>query len=138
MSTNSTSSNEFEVNLIGCSIGDHGCKFLVRGLYKCVKPQSKVTSKLALSLVDNNIHEEGAHHIAQLLKNTSLVCRLNLSSNPLAEGGLNSLCEALSTNTTLEYLSLSYCSLTIHKKKWTLAQSTSKYKYLSNLSQIVG
>ena len=56
------------------------------------------------------------YHIAQLLKNTSVVCKLTLSGNPIGEGGLKSLCEALSTNTTLEHLDLNSCSLHISEE----------------------
>ena len=66
------------VNLNGCSIGDQGCKFLVRGLYKCLNAQSKITSQLTLHLSNNDIHEEGIHHIAQLLQNTSVVRELEV------------------------------------------------------------
>ena len=99
------------VNLIGCSIGDQECKFLVRGLYKCLNAQSKITSPLNLDLWNNDIHEEGIHHIAQLLQSTSVVRELALTDNPIGDGGLKSLCEALSTNTTLEKLDLAYCSI---------------------------
>ena len=99
------------VDLADCSIGDQGCKFLVRGLCKCLNDQSKITSPLDLDLFDNNIHEEGIHHIAQLLQNTSVVRELVLTHNPIGDGGLKSLCEALSANTTLEELNLAYCSI---------------------------
>ena len=99
------------VNFNYCSIGDQGCKFLVRGLYKCLNAQSKIPSQLDLYLRDNDIHEEGIHHIAQLLQNTSVVRKLELSGNPIGDGGLKRLCEALSTNTTLEELDLPYCSI---------------------------
>ena len=56
------------------------------------------------------------YHIAQLLQNTTVVCKLALSSNSIGEGGLKSLCEALLTNTTLEHLDLVYCSLTISEE----------------------
>ena len=97
------------VYLNGCSIGDQGCKFLVRGLYKCLNAQSKITSKLNLD--SNDIHEEGIHHIAKLLQNTSVVRELVLTRNPIGNGGLKRLCEALSTNTTLEKLDLACCSI---------------------------
>ena len=99
------------VYLAGCSIGDQECKFLVRGLCKCLNAQSKITSQLNLILNSNDIHEEGIHHIAQLLQNTSVVRMLGLDHNPIGDGGLKSLCEALSTNTTLEELLLAYCSI---------------------------
>ena len=97
--------------LARCSIDDHGCKFLVRGLCKCLNAQSKITSQLNLDLYFNDIHEEGIHHIAQLLQNTSVVRKLDLTHNPIGDGGLKRLCEALSTNTTLEELRLAYCSI---------------------------
>ena len=99
------------VYLKSCSIGDQGCKFLVRGLCKCLNDQSKITSQLNLYLRYNDIHEEGIHHIAQLLHNTSVVRKLVLYVNPIGDGGLKRLCEALSTNTTLEVLYLVYCSI---------------------------
>ena len=99
------------VYLEGCSIGDHECKFLVRGLCKCLNAQSKITSPLDLNLFNNDIHEEGIHHIAQLLQTTSVVKMLALTHNPIGDGGLKRLCEVLSTNTTLEVLSLAYCSI---------------------------
>ena len=99
------------VYLRGCSIGDQGCKFLVRGLCKCLNDPSKITSPLDLELFNNDIHEEGIHHIAQLLQNTSVVRKLVLNHNPIGDGGLKRLCEALSTNTTLEELNLTNCSI---------------------------
>ena len=92
------------VNLNSCSIGDQECKFLVRGLCKSLNAQSKITPQLNLYLWNNDIHEEGIHHIAQLLQNTSVVRMLDLTHNPIGDGGLKRLSEALSTNTTLEKL----------------------------------
>ena len=99
------------VDLANCSIGDQECKFFVRGLYKCLNAQSKITSQLNLVISINDIHEEGIHHIAQLLQNTSVVRKLVLTHNPIGDGGLKRLCEALSTNTTLEELALADCSI---------------------------
>ena len=98
-------------NLGRCSIGDQGCKFLVRGLCKCLNAQSEITSQFNLNLFINDIHEEGIHHIVQLLQNTSVVRELDLTLNPIGDGGLKRLCEALLTNTTLEELDLGYCSI---------------------------
>ena len=99
------------VYLANCSVGDQECKFLVRGLFKCLLAQSKITSQLNLDISSNDIHKEGLHHIAQLLQNTSVVRDLVLIGNPIGDGGLKRLCEALSTNTTLEELALAYCSI---------------------------
>ena len=88
-----------------------GASFLFRGLYKCLNAELITTSKLTWVLRNNDIHEEGIHHIAQLLQNTSVVRKLVLTGNPIGDGGLKRLCEALSTNTTLEELRLAYCSI---------------------------
>ena len=103
--------SECTVYLNGCSIGDQGCKFLVRGLYKCLNVQLKTTSKLTLVLRNNDIHEEGIYYIAHMLQSTSVVREVVLTHNPIGDGGLKCLCEALSTNTTLEELQLGYCSI---------------------------
>ena len=87
-----------------------------------------------MDLVNNDIHEEGISHIAQLLKNTSVVCKLNLYSNPIGEGGLRSLCEALSNNTTIQNLDLRECSLTLSEENGLATLSTSEYKHFSYLS----
>ena len=122
----------FRVDLGICHIGDQGCKFLVRGL---CKSNSKVTSRLNLNLCGNDIHEEGMHHIAQLVKTTSVVWNLKLHSNSIGEGGLKCLCEALSTNTTLRKLHLGGCSLTITEENGhLLCQLLSTNTSLSHLS----
>ena len=94
-----------------CFICDQGYEFLIRGLCKCVNAQSKITSQLDLYLSLNDIHEEEIYNIAQLLRNTSVVRELVLAGNPIGDGGLKGLYEALSTNTTLEELDLAYCSI---------------------------
>ena len=106
-----TASNRFSVSLMNYSISDQGCKFLVKGLSKCFTNTAEPTSQLSVSLIENDIHEEGVHHLAQLLNNSSMVYDLDLSKNPIGEGGLISLCDALSTNTTVKVLKLCSCSL---------------------------
>ena len=95
----SNSSNGFTLSLSNCSIGDQGCKFLVRGLSKC--PNS-----------NNDIPTKGIH-IAEIIENTSSISKLDLSYNAIGNNGLCTLCEALSTNTSLKTLNLRNCSLTI-------------------------
>ncbi len=100
----------FTLRLESCSIGDQGSKFLARGLSKC--PNSHY--KISLSMSSNDIHEEGIHHIAEVIENsTNLISTLDLSFNPIGNSGLSTLCEALSTNTSLKSLNLTNCSLTI-------------------------
>ena len=105
----SNTSNRFTLSLGSCSIGDQGCKFLARGLSKC----SHSHSQISLNLFNNEIHEKGIHHIAEVIENTSSISKLYLSNNAIGNGGLSTLCEALSTNTSLKSLNLRSCSLTI-------------------------
>ena len=95
----SNTSNGFILRLHSCSIGDQGCKFLARGLSKC--PDS-----------NNDIPTAGIH-IAEIIENTSSISKLDLSYNAIGNNGLCTLCEALSTNTSLKSLNLCRCSLTI-------------------------
>ncbi|XP_064391377.1 NACHT, LRR and PYD domains-containing protein 5-like [Halichondria panicea] len=95
----SNTSNGFTLILRNCSIGDQGCKFLARGLSKC--PNS-----------NNDIPTEGIH-IAEIIENTISISELNLFNNAIGNSGLSTLCEALSTNTSLKSLDLGNCSLTI-------------------------
>ncbi len=104
-----SNTNEFTLRLANCSIGDQGSKFLARGLSKC--PNSHY--KISLNLFNNNIRDEGIHHIAEVIENTSLIYTLNLSNNPIGNSGLTTICEALSTNKSLKSLNLTNCSLTI-------------------------
>ena len=105
----SNTSNGFTLSLHSCSIGDQGCKFLARGLSKC----SHSHSQISLNLSKNDFQEEGIHHIAEIIENTSSISELNLSHNPIGSSGLSTLCEALSTNTSLKGLDLSNCSLSL-------------------------
>ena len=103
----------FHVNLKDCSIGDQGCKFMVRGICKYLSTRSNITSQLKINLQNNNIHKEGIHHISHLLKETTMVYNLDLSWNSIGESGLKNLCETLSTNTTLKVLKLYKCELSL-------------------------
>ena len=119
-------SDTFSVNLRNCSIGDQGCKFLVRGLSKNLNTQSKIVSQLVVNFKENAIRKEGTYHLAQLLKNTGVVHKLELTDNPIGKDGLKSLCDALSTNTTLEELKLKNCSLTLNGENLCRLLSTNK------------
>ncbi len=58
--------------------------------------------------------EEGAHYIAQVLRNSSIVRGLKLSGCSIGESGLKSITDALITNSSLVSLSLyDDCSLKI-------------------------
>ena len=104
-----TVSAEFTVGLVRCSIGDQGCRFLVRGLCKCLNTHSKITSPLCVLLWNNGIHEEGMSHI---LENTSVVYKLVVGHNSIGEDGLKSLIATGLSNKKLRKLYLYKCDLT--------------------------
>ena len=101
------------VYLSRCSISDQGAKFLSLGVCKYLNTHSTVTTQLDMNLSLNDIHEEGVHHIAELLTNTNVVNKLDLSWNRVGAEGLKSLCEALVTNPSLTELNLSCCSIVV-------------------------
>ena len=112
----SNSSNGlFALNLSNCSIDDQGCKFLARGLSKCPN-------------FNNNIPTEGIH-ISEIIEH------ITLCNNAIGNSGLSTLCEALSTNTSLKSLSLSNCSLTISDDNgaalYQLLNTNNSLEYLS-------
>ena len=106
-------SGEFSANFYECSIGNQGCKLLTLGFDKCVHSQSKFNSHFELQLVNNDIYEDGVYYIGELLKNVNAISILILTNNPIGERGLKILCEALLANTMLMELHLSHCSITI-------------------------
>ena len=131
-----TISGAFKLDLMGCYIGNQGCEFLVRGLNKHLNTHSEITSQVDVDLSLNDIHEEGVDHLAQL-KNPSIVHKLELSQNPIDKAGLKSLCDALSTSSSLEVLKLIDCSLIINKENGLLLcqlLSTNKSLTCFNLS----
>ena len=109
---NTTTSGTFRVCLAFCSISDQGAKFLILGVRKYLNTHSTVTTQLDMDLSHNDIHEEGVHHIAELLTNTT-VHQLDLSENRVGAEGLKSLCEALVTNTSLTELDLANSSIVV-------------------------
>ncbi len=103
--------NKLALYLYSCFIGNQGGKLLTKGLSKCTPHPH---AKLILSLSSNNIDDEGINYIAELFKkNISLLSELTLSVNAIVTRGLSTLCEALSTNTSLITLDLNQCSITI-------------------------
>jgi Ran GTPase-activating protein (RanGAP) involved in mRNA processing and transport len=64
-------------------------------------------------LSGNNLCEEGAASIAEVLQSSDVMYSLDLNSNPIGARGLQSLAEALITNTSLVELNLNSCSLVI-------------------------
>ena len=112
---------EFNVNLVGCSLGDTGTnlKILMQSICRSLDPHSEITGHLSVDLNSNKITGEGASYIAELLRTTRALRKLSLWFNPIGNKGLQSITEALITNTSLIELNLVYCSLEITKENGT-------------------
>ena len=108
-----TSNNKvFKVNLDYCSLGDAGTKSLMRSISRHIDPHSTVDTHLDMELRWNEIHEEGASHIAEVLNNTGIVSGLRLRANPIGDKGLQTIFNSLKQNNTLKFLSVSRCDMT--------------------------
>ena len=107
-----SNADEFRVDLDNCSLGDAGTKSLMQSIYKSVHPQSCVNVPLNMYLCDNEIHEEGASHIAEILNSTSIVSKLRLSRNPIGDKGLQKIFKTLKQNKILKVLSVHNCGMT--------------------------
>ena len=103
---------EFKVDLNNCSLGDAGTKSLMCSISRHIDPHSTVNRHLYIYLWSNEIHEEGASHIADLLNNTSIVSKLWLGYNPIGVLGLQSIFNILKVNKTLKVLNVTRCSMT--------------------------
>jgi Ran GTPase-activating protein (RanGAP) involved in mRNA processing and transport len=95
-----------DVFLSGCDIEDYGVKTLMKYLV-CTKG----TGAWKFDLGMNNIGKEGAASISSVLQSSGVMNSLLLTGNPIGAGGLQSLAEALITNTSLVELNLFGCSL---------------------------
>ena len=102
----------FTVDLNNCSLGDAGTKSLMRSISRHIDPHSTVNTHLNMKLERNEIHEEGALHIAEVLNNTSIVRGLWLLGNPIGDKGLQTIFNSLKQNNTLKVLNVSHCGMT--------------------------
>ncbi len=104
-------SRDFTVGLWGCSIDDHCCKFLMRGLSRCPTLTTTETGQLSMDLGHNSIHAEGAHYMAQVLRNNTLEF-LDLSGNPeVSDAGAFCIAQGLKQNSSLLRLDLYSCGI---------------------------
>ena len=101
----SVTGKEISVKLWKCSIGDVGAKCLAKYLCSDVDHVSKV----AIDLFDNEIHEEGASHIARMLY---FIEHLYLPENPIVNTGASLISEAVRDTVTLKTLILNHCGIT--------------------------
>ena len=104
---------KFLVSLNVCSLGDVGTKILMQSLCRSLNSHSEITGQLCINLSFNDITEKGAPYIAEVLRTTRAFWKLDLSDNPIGSEGLQSIVDAMITNTTLVELRLLYCSLSV-------------------------
>ena len=116
ISVTGCNAEEFTLELYQCAIGDIGTRSLMQGmiLYRSMDPRSRVRTQLLISLINNDIEEEGASNIAQVLKNSSVVHvrGLDLHNNPIGDNGLRMIFDSLKHNNTLDFLDVARCQLT--------------------------
>ena len=114
ISVTGCNAEEFTLELYQCAIGDIGTRSLMQGiLYRSMDPRSRVRTQLLISLSNNDIEEEGASNIAQVLKNSSVPVRgLDLCENPIGDNGLRMIFDSLKHNNTLDFLDVARCQLT--------------------------
>ena len=113
-----TYNGRFRVSLGSCSLEDTGTKILMQSFCRNLVPHSanELTGHIYLCLDHNEITNNGALYIADALKTTTALKRLNLWGNPIGDKGLQSITEALITNTSLITLDLFQCKLKITKE----------------------
>ena len=104
---------KFSVDLKFCCLSDTGIKILMQNLCRNMDPHSEITGQLDMDIGLNGITGEGASYIAEALRTTRALRKLNLWDNPIGDKGLHYMAEALTTNTTLTELSLGECGLGI-------------------------
>ena len=112
VSVTTSNAKKFTVHLTNCSLGDVGSKSLMQSICRSIDPHSTVNTHLDMWLGRNEIHEEGASHIAELLNSTSIVSLLWLNGNPIGDKGLQTIFDALKQNKTLKVLDVSECGMT--------------------------
>ena len=97
VSLTTSNAKEFRVDLKYCSLGDAGTKSLMCSIGRHIDPHSTVNRHLHMDLRSNEIHEEGASRIADLLNCTNIVSTrtLRLAGNKIGANGLKSIFNAL-------------------------------------------
>ena len=111
VSLTTSNAKEFRVVLFNCSLGDAGTKNLMQNICRSIDPHSTVNTHINMSLGSNEIHEEGASHIAEILNSTSIVSTLVLCDS-IGDKGLQTIFDALKQNKTLKHLNVSDCGMT--------------------------
>jgi hypothetical protein len=103
----------FLVDLSYCSLSDIGIKILMQSLCRSLDPHSEITGHFDIYIGGNEITGVGTSYVAEALRTTRTLRKLNLVRNPMGDKGLQYIVEAITTNTTLTELILRNCYLQI-------------------------
>ena len=105
------------------NIGDDGVKHLTKHLCDSSSPYSvtqganpKQLARWKFVMYSNDIHDDGAAYVAKVLQSSHVMNSLNLSHSEIGGKGLQSICQALITNTSLFKLDLCDCKLVISEE----------------------
>ena len=102
---------KMDISLINCNVDDKVCQYLVHGIMKYASETRMPNMQLDMNLDYNNIHEEGASNILNILKEGYLYqVQLSQNCNLTDEGGIY-FAEGILYN-NLAKLVLSACGLT--------------------------
>ena len=114
-----TTSGEFRLDLIICSLDDYRVSLLVKELSKCCSTvtEAGVPGCVNLHLGNNEIRGSGIRCIAELISHSTFIRKLFLHHNSIRYGedaiyGLRHLSQALMTNTSLVELDVSMVGIT--------------------------
>ena len=125
----------FSVNLSYCTLSDTSIKILMQSLCRSLDPHSEITGHLDMDIGSNKITGVGASYIAEALRTTRTLRKLNLWANPIGDEGLQYISEALTTNTTLTNLNLIECGLRITEESGpALTEMLQRNKTLKKLN----
>ena len=115
-----------KVDFSECSIGDLGAKSLAKYLDSSVDHVGKAI--IYLQVGNNDIHEEGASHIARTV---DFIEHLYLSCNPIGDTGAYFISEAVRDTATIKTLIVNDCGITSRGAEYfsrALAQNSSLEK----------
>ena len=85
----------------------------MQSLCRSLDPHSEITGHLDMTIGYNAVTRIEALYIAEALRTTTALRKLDLLINPIGDKRLQYIAEALGTNTTLTKLSLGYCRIEI-------------------------
>ena len=113
-----------------CNISDDNVKNLA--MYMC---RSSSPCGWRMDMNVNDIHDEGASSVAEILSAGSVLNSLDLTANPIGGKGLQSISEALITNSSLVDLRLASCKLVVTEENGVvLTEMLQRNKTLRHLN----